>query len=155
MEGREIKCLFLGYAANHARSIYRMLNLKTNKVLIAQDVRWLNTLEPGDNIHDSFHNVNIDDDDYKRIEKEPAPPLQATGENERKVASNQPCMAQELRILQAFNNPLRLEIEGDNSNLCLCRRLLKKMIPQKHSKRLATITTSRNVRIGGKRFDWY
>ncbi len=76
-----------GYAANPAGNVYRMLNLKTNKVLINRDVRWLNTLETGDKKtkQDIYHNVNIDYQDFKRIEKELESPLQASEENEHDV----------------------------------------------------------------------
>ncbi len=116
--------MFLGYAANHAGNAYRVLNLKTNKVLITCDVRWLNTLDPSDEEEDIYHDINIDDEESKRMERapepqeEPEPPIQATEEIKRNKASNQPRMAPELRKLQAFNNPGRLEIEGKNANLC-------------------------------------
>ena len=42
---RGIKCLFLGYAANHAGNVYRVLNLTTNMVMISRDVKWLKTLD--------------------------------------------------------------------------------------------------------------
>ncbi len=63
-------------------------------------------------------------------------------------------MVPELRRLQAFNNPGRLEIEEDNHNfVSLCRRLQKEKTLLQHSKELGTIKTSRNVRNGGKQFD--
>ena len=36
-----MKCMFMGYAANHAGNVYRMLNLKTRKVIITRNVKWL------------------------------------------------------------------------------------------------------------------
>ena len=33
--------MFLGYAAGHDGKTYRMLNLKSRKVLLTRDVKWL------------------------------------------------------------------------------------------------------------------
>ena len=41
IEDRGILCVFLGYAAGHDGKTYRMLNLKTRKVLLTRDVKWL------------------------------------------------------------------------------------------------------------------
>ncbi len=35
------QCLFLGYAENHARGTYRLLNLKNNQVVLSRDVFFL------------------------------------------------------------------------------------------------------------------
>lgn len=43
LDDRGIECIFVGYATNHAGNVYRMLNPRTNKVLITRDVRWLKT----------------------------------------------------------------------------------------------------------------
>ena len=43
LEDRGTTCMFVGYAANHAGNVYRMLNLKSGKVLITRDVKWLKT----------------------------------------------------------------------------------------------------------------
>ena len=34
--------MFLGYPDNHAGDVYYFLNLKTNKVILSKDVKWLN-----------------------------------------------------------------------------------------------------------------
>ena len=34
-------CSFMGYAENHAPDDHKMLNLRTNKVVISRDVRWM------------------------------------------------------------------------------------------------------------------
>ncbi len=34
-------CMFVGYAENHASGVYRMLNLKTNRILKTRDVIWM------------------------------------------------------------------------------------------------------------------
>ena len=41
IEDRGILCMFLGYATGHDGKTYRMLNLKTRKVLLTCDVKWL------------------------------------------------------------------------------------------------------------------
>ena len=41
-------CMFVGYSDNHSNLTYRMLNLRTHKILISRDVIWMNRLF-GDN----------------------------------------------------------------------------------------------------------
>ena len=38
---RGIPCVFVGYARNHAGNVYRMFNMKTNKVMITRDIIWI------------------------------------------------------------------------------------------------------------------
>jgi hypothetical protein len=35
------KCIFVGYAENHSKEGYRMLNLKTNEIIKSRDIIWL------------------------------------------------------------------------------------------------------------------
>ena len=42
LEDRGTPCIFLGYAAQHAGDVYRMLSLTTNKIRLSRDVTWLN-----------------------------------------------------------------------------------------------------------------
>ena len=65
LEDRGITSMFLGYAANHAGNVYRMLNLKTNKVLITRDVKWLKTFRE-DEGRDQ-RNQEDDDDDLQVV----------------------------------------------------------------------------------------
>ena len=41
MPGRGKTCMWLGYAKNHPAGTYRVLNLKTRKVIITRDVLFL------------------------------------------------------------------------------------------------------------------
>jgi hypothetical protein len=34
-------CIFVGYAENHSRDVYRMLNLDTNAIIKSRDIIWL------------------------------------------------------------------------------------------------------------------
>ena len=59
LEDRGIKGMFLGYAANHAGNVYRVLNLETKKILITRDVKWLKSL------HAEPTRYDVDRDDRK------------------------------------------------------------------------------------------
>ena len=37
-------CMFVGYADDHSRDVYRFLNIHTNRIIIRRDVRWLNII---------------------------------------------------------------------------------------------------------------
>jgi hypothetical protein len=41
LDNRGRHCMMLGYADNHAKDVYRMLNLETNRVLLTRDIIWL------------------------------------------------------------------------------------------------------------------
>ena len=111
---RGIKCLFLGYAANHAGNVFRVLNVETKMVMISRDVKWLKTFDVNSN-SDLTNKEHDNDDDDDDIEKEEQPADQAAADN---IAANPIRIARELRGLQPFNNPGRLEIEGHNNHLC-------------------------------------
>ncbi len=133
-----------------------MLNLKTNKVLITRDVRWLNTMDPGDNQFEIYHEIDKDDDDdYNKKEEKPQPQTIESNKNERNVVVNRARITPELRRLQTFNNPGRLEIEGENANLCF---FVPKIVENDD-----TPTTFQEAwnhedptkrENGGKQFDW-
>jgi hypothetical protein len=56
-------CLFLGYSANHAVDVYRMLNLETRRVIHTRDIIWMNqTYGQYKNIT-ATKTVNVDDSD--------------------------------------------------------------------------------------------
>ena len=40
--GREIHSRLIGYTNEHPGNVYKMLNLQTHKVLMCQDIQWLN-----------------------------------------------------------------------------------------------------------------
>ena len=44
MDDRGRACIFVGYAQKHAGNVYRMLNVKTNAVIVTRDVNWLNKM---------------------------------------------------------------------------------------------------------------
>ena len=111
---RGIKCLFLGYAANHAGNVYRVLNLETKMVMISRDIKWLKTFDIADNGIDVIRNADDDNDDIEML-PQPAARENDLGDN----APPQPVrLARELRGLQPFNNPGRLEVEGGNNHFC-------------------------------------
>eukprot|EP00957_Ditylum_brightwellii_P004967 378223-Ditylum_brightwellii.AAC.1 len=41
LSNKGVQCMFIGYALNHARDCYHMLNLSTMRVMISRDILWL------------------------------------------------------------------------------------------------------------------
>ncbi len=125
-------CLFLGYAANHAGNAYRMLKLKTNKVLITRDVRWSKKVDSEEIVQRIYYEINLDDGDYQGTEivddsqaetigariNEPESDVIDADINEEVNVRDRPRIAPEVRRLQAFNNLGRMEIKGDNAHSC-------------------------------------
>jgi hypothetical protein len=66
---RGIKCLFLGYAANHAGNVYRVLNLETKMVMISHDVKWLKTFDIDPIAKQNDRYLGDDDDDIERLQQ--------------------------------------------------------------------------------------
>ena len=44
LDPRGEPCIFIGYTKNHSSDTYRMLNLRTNHVILTRDIQWLNKL---------------------------------------------------------------------------------------------------------------
>ena len=44
LKDRGTKAMFVGYADNHAGNLYRFMNLKTKKIILNQDITWMNKL---------------------------------------------------------------------------------------------------------------
>ena len=41
LTNRGTPCIFVGYAENHSKDVYRMLNLETNSIINSRDIIWL------------------------------------------------------------------------------------------------------------------
>ncbi len=118
--------MFVGYAENHAGNVYRVMNLKTKRVMLTRDVKWINKfIVELDEPRKSNDIYEIDTEDEVRVQEAQERPAEMD-ENEREepVHPNneenviQPRLTRELRGLEPFNNPGRLEIEGENNQLC-------------------------------------
>ena len=44
LDNRGNTCMFVGYADDHAGDIYRFLNVKTKRIIMSRDARWLNLM---------------------------------------------------------------------------------------------------------------
>ena len=44
VDDRGKTCMFVGYADDHSRDVYRFLNIHTKRIIIIRDVRWLNII---------------------------------------------------------------------------------------------------------------
>jgi hypothetical protein len=68
LEDRGHFCMFLGYSNDHAGNVYRLLKLKTNKVIMSRDITWLNknwgTWKGLTKITET-HSNDFDEEDYK------------------------------------------------------------------------------------------
>ena len=132
LEDRGITCMFLGYAANHAGNVYRMLNMKTKQVLITRDVKWLNTYEKDTKKNELVHEIEDDDLNILPTDTEPEKPVQEDeldDENNNEVEDNEetiefyeepkrPRLMREIQNLQPYNNPGRIEMEGETNHFC-------------------------------------
>lgn len=95
LDDRGTTCVFVGYAAQHAGDVYRMLSLTTQKLRLSRDVRWLGTQygqykksqptarylvngEADDYDEDDNHIPNESDNEKTDEEPDPAPPEEAT-----------------------------------------------------------------------------
>jgi hypothetical protein len=126
LQDRGIQGMFVGYAENHAGNVYRVMNLKTKRVMLTRDVKWINKfIVELDEPRKSNDIYEIDTEDEVRVQEAQERPAEMD-ENEREepVHPNneenviQPRLTRELRGLEPFNNPGRLEIEGENNQLC-------------------------------------
>ena len=122
--------MFLGYAANHAGNAYRMLNLETKHVLITRDVKWLNSYEA----KSTRNNDDLEDDD-EELQVLPVRPNPEDKQNENDLEEDRnedleeneeetieffeepprERLMREIRGLQPYNRPGRLEMEGETT----------------------------------------
>jgi len=127
LDDRGTKCLFLGYAANHAGNVYRMWNSKTGKVLITRDVKWTGnkggTPTPATTMLENLE--NFDDTDFEGHAPAPNPPAVEQNENqppetddsdEEEVVPTK--LTREIRGLQDYNAPGRYYLEGQTNHFC-------------------------------------
>ena len=44
LDDRGETCMFVGYADDHTKDVYRFLNIQTRRIILSRDVRWLNII---------------------------------------------------------------------------------------------------------------
>ena len=44
LDNRAKTCMFVGYADDHTKDVYRFLNIYTKSVILSRDVRWLHII---------------------------------------------------------------------------------------------------------------
>ena len=44
LDNRGKTCMFVGYADDHTKDVYRFLNIHTNRIILSRDIRWLNII---------------------------------------------------------------------------------------------------------------
>jgi len=64
-------CMFIGYADDHASGTFRMFNLKTHRIWMTRDIRWVaaNIIKYDDMRNNPLTKRNDDDDDEDEIVK--------------------------------------------------------------------------------------
>ena len=122
LDDRGIECMFLGYAKGHAGDVYRMLNLKTRKVIISRDVQWMGAgknetkavrfnEDDDDDDGETVEAMEFDDED-EEIEEEEEHQNQAP--NTIQAPTPKPRLINEVKGLKMYNNPGRLDLEEGN-----------------------------------------
>ena len=94
-------CIFVGYSDGHSNHTYRMLNLRTHKILISRDVIWMNRLFGDD--EETPPLLPDDEDDPEDQDPDPdAPTSASTGPTPNPpVPPPNPAIPRELRNLQS------------------------------------------------------
>ena len=44
LDDRGKTCFYVGYSDDHSRDVYRFLDIRTKRIIISRDVRWLNII---------------------------------------------------------------------------------------------------------------
>ena len=44
LDNRGKTCMFVGYADDHTKDVYRFLNIHTKRIFLSRDMRWLNIM---------------------------------------------------------------------------------------------------------------
>ena len=44
LDNRGNTCMFVGYADDYTKDVYRFLNIRTKRIILSRDVRWLNIM---------------------------------------------------------------------------------------------------------------
>jgi len=113
--------MFLGYAKGHAGDVYRMLNLKTRKVIISRDVQWMGAgkneaktvrfnEEDDDDDGETVEAMEFDDEDEEIEEEE----HQNQAPDTTQAPTPKPRLINEVKGLKMYNNPGRLDLEEGN-----------------------------------------
>jgi len=141
LDDRGEKCMFLGYAANHAANVYRMYNMSTGKVMITRDVKWTGKINCKNAPENNSATIDDFDDDILPIinnnnqvpNNNPVPNAATQRMVTRNTITNTPLVVptanqttgralsrndREMRRLTGFNNPGRIEIEGPTNQFC-------------------------------------
>ena len=82
--------MMLGYADNHAKDVYCMLNLETNRVLLTRDIIWLKKMNGAwktSDIDNSSYDESIKRDKARR--ETDNPPVDGTTERGRQTPPHQ------------------------------------------------------------------
>ena len=87
-------CIFVGYPSNHPSSTYRMLNLRTHKVIISRDIIWMHKMHGEDK-----STPNIDDHHDELLDEPDVTP--DTPISQQTPAIPAPNIPRELRNLQS------------------------------------------------------
>jgi hypothetical protein len=85
LDNRGQHCMMLGYADNHAKDVYCMLNLETNRVLLTRDIIWLKKMNGAwktSDIDNTSYDESINDKARRETDN---PPVDGTTERGRQT----------------------------------------------------------------------
>jgi hypothetical protein len=112
-------CIFVGYAENHSRDVYRMLNLDTNAIIKARDIIWLKKMHVDWLKNKSTTNLEEEDvlelptgNESNKVEEE------ATNVDVDKKKKTNEKIVCEMRKLESWFNPQATKIVNEFD----CRR---------------------------------
>jgi hypothetical protein len=123
-----ITAMYLGHADNHAGDVYRMLNLKTERVITTRDVRWLKTSyaswkkqQNDDNQEEPESENDSENEEYRAVKEENEINCKDDAEHKPTNQSNQK-VVRELKIISgSWFNPdadrILDDIEKQRQNL--------------------------------------
>ena len=101
LENKGTVCVFIGYPDNHASDCFRLLNTKTNKIVMSRDVTWLNKTY-GEFKKIVGVKIEADEDEEEETETvEPDPAEEPPGE----TAPSNTRLINELKRLNVSYNP--------------------------------------------------
>jgi hypothetical protein len=80
LTNRGTPCMFMEYSINHAHDVYRMLNIKTKKIINSRDIIWMNTFYKNLKDQKDKKKSEVEDDD-DAVE----PKIQASNKTQMKV----------------------------------------------------------------------
>jgi hypothetical protein len=116
LTNRGTPCIFVGYAENHSRDVYKMLNLETNSIINSRDIIWLKKMHK-DWLKNKLMMITEGEDvvelpignEVKKIEEA----VTNVDENAKKNTSER--IVREMKKLESWFNPQATKVIWENT----------------------------------------